>query len=217
MNNKKTWYNNKWFLIIVLIVSIAIPFIINELYRWGNITEKGYHTLWGAADALGFYGTILSVIGTVYLGYVAIKQNDRIMQIEERIYNRDCNSDIIINNAEKIDGKHITLSNEEIVKYEIDVYLSLELTNYGNAILNEIKLDFGQGLTFTSHIVLPKDCTKYVFIGVPKQINNGSLVKCSFYSCNQICTYGDFILKKVGNEATRTHYHYYGLYSKNID
>ena len=31
---------------------------------------------------LAYYGTILSVFGTVYLGYVAIKQNDRLMKLE---------------------------------------------------------------------------------------------------------------------------------------
>ncbi len=214
MKQKKPWYKNKWCIALVLLVLIAIPFLINELYKWGNSTGNGYYTLWGADDMLAFYGAILSVIGTVYLGYVAIKQNDRLMQIEEKIYNRDCSSDIVIKNTGRTTEKFIPLSNEEPCKYENGPDLELELTNYGNSILNKISLDFGHGKVFTSHIVLPKDCTKYVFISIPNNIENKSLVKCSFFSCNQVCTYGDFVLETHLNVAKCTHYHYYGLYNE---
>lgn len=214
LKRKKSWYKNKLCISFVLPILIAIPFLINEIYKWGNSTGKGYYTLWGADDMLSFYGAILSVIGTVYLGYVAIKQNDRIMQIEEKIYNRDCSSDIVIKNAERTTEKFIPLSNEEPCEYENGPDLELELTNYGNSILTKIGLDFGHGKVFTSHIVLPKDCTKYVFISTPKNIQNKSLVKCTFFSCNQVCTYGDFVLETHLNVAKCTHYHYYGLYNE---
>ena len=212
LKQKKPLYKMKWFLIMVALILVAIPFLINELYKLGNTTGKGYITLWGANDALSFYGVILSVIGTVYLGYVAIKQNERIMHLEEKIYNRDCSSDIIINNSQTPSGKLVNLSNESNIKYENGKKLELDLTNWGNSVLSEIELDFSNGNCFKSHVVLPKGCTKQVSISIPKDSVNGSLVKCCFYSCNKVCTYGDFVLDIHSDILRCKYYHYYGLY-----
>lgn len=49
------------FLLVFLILVFGIPIIINELYK----LDKGYITLWSAADVLSFYAVILSGIITI--------------------------------------------------------------------------------------------------------------------------------------------------------
>lgn len=65
----------------ITIVVFMIPFVINELYKMG----PGYVTEWHAEDVLSFYGALLSCVGTVVLGVVAIKQNDRSNQLNEQL------------------------------------------------------------------------------------------------------------------------------------
>ena len=60
----------KWFLFVLalLAVVIGIPVIINESYK----ANSGYMTMWGAADALAYYGTILGSLVAVATVVVTI-------------------------------------------------------------------------------------------------------------------------------------------------
>lgn len=58
--------------ITIFIISIIVPFCINEFYKIG----EGYFTLWEAKDVLAFYGSYISFIGTILLGILALYQND---------------------------------------------------------------------------------------------------------------------------------------------
>ena len=85
----------KWFLFVLalLAVVIGIPVIINESYK----ANSGYMTLWGAADALSYYGTILgalvavaTVVVTILFTYKQIQrdsflksENEKWAKIEE--------------------------------------------------------------------------------------------------------------------------------------
>lgn len=56
---KKSWI--KWLvigLLAVIVFVVGVPIIINECYK----TNSGYMTMWGAADVLSYYGTILGVL-----------------------------------------------------------------------------------------------------------------------------------------------------------
>lgn len=65
--------------IIVFIVLIGVPFGINLLFKiQSNINI--FEAEWTAGDALGYYGTVLSFIGTVVLGALALYQNHIIKQ-----------------------------------------------------------------------------------------------------------------------------------------
>ena len=70
-----------WFYLMILGITLLIPFIINEAYKYG----KGYVTLWGAEDVLSFYGTYLSFWGTVILGVVAIYQNKTAHRLNQQM------------------------------------------------------------------------------------------------------------------------------------
>lgn len=85
----------KWFLFVLalLAVVIGIPVIINESYK----VNSGYMTMWGAADALAYYGTILgslvavaTVVVTILFTYKQIQrdsflksENEKWAKIEE--------------------------------------------------------------------------------------------------------------------------------------
>jgi hypothetical protein len=65
--------------IIVFIVLIGVPFGINLLFKiQSNINI--FEAEWTAGDALGYYGAVLSFIGTVVLGALALYQNHIIKQ-----------------------------------------------------------------------------------------------------------------------------------------
>lgn len=68
----------------LLLIAISVPFIINQLYLWGN--EKTlFYTDWDGSDALSFYGSFLAFCGTVILGAVAVYQNNKANQINDNI------------------------------------------------------------------------------------------------------------------------------------
>ena len=78
MNRIKILLSKWWFyLILFFIVTLIVPFAINELYKVGS----GYITKWEAADVLSFYGSYLAFIGTVIFGVVAIYQNQKLHQL----------------------------------------------------------------------------------------------------------------------------------------
>ena len=210
MNRKKPWLENKWWLLIIFLVLIIIPFGINELYKYGAKTGQGYCTLWGADDALAFYGTILSVASTAYLGYIAIRQNDRLMRLEEINSNRECSSDIIVGQVDK-KITYIPLSNEYETKYISAKEIEFKIENCGRAVLNEIQLYFNSNEIFYSHIILPSGEKKNVIIDIPEESKEDDLVKITFVSCYGVKTYGDFrISSGIGGKYIK-YYHYYGL------
>lgn len=71
-----TWLKVILLVLAVLVVSVGVPFLINECYEKGT----GYITVWNANDVLSYYGTILAaVIGVlgVYLTVWVSNKNYR--------------------------------------------------------------------------------------------------------------------------------------------
>lgn len=66
-----------------LVLIFLIPIIINELYK----TQNGYTTVWSGADVLAYYGSLLGFAGTVVLGIVAYRQNNKMHKLNERVTN----------------------------------------------------------------------------------------------------------------------------------
>jgi len=82
-NSKKPIYKKWWFwtiLSIAVITSFAVIFIINESYKHG-----GYITLWDAQDALSFYGSYLSFIGSLIIGIIAVFMSKKANNLTEKI------------------------------------------------------------------------------------------------------------------------------------
>ena len=84
---RKSW--TKWILIAVIALAliIGVPIIINECYK----TNSGYMTIWGAADALAYYGTILgalvavaTVVVTILFTYKQIQRDSYLRRENEK-------------------------------------------------------------------------------------------------------------------------------------
>lgn len=66
--------------IALIVVLFGIPLLINILYKF-DVGCEIFRAEWSAGDALSYYGAILSFIGTVALGALAMYQN-HIIRIE---------------------------------------------------------------------------------------------------------------------------------------
>ncbi|RAI84425.1 hypothetical protein DET54_1253 [Paenibacillus pabuli] len=80
-NNKSKKYTWIFIIIASILFIISIPFIINEAYK----VNTGYKTMWDASDVLAFYGSFLGFVGTSFLGYLALRQNIKANQINDRL------------------------------------------------------------------------------------------------------------------------------------
>lgn len=71
----------KWVIIgllAVIVFVVGVPIIINECYK----TNSGYITMWGAADVLSYYGTILGVLAAAATIAVTISFTQKQIQRE---------------------------------------------------------------------------------------------------------------------------------------
>ena len=69
--------------IIILFSLIGIPFAINLLFKI-DAKINVFQAEWSAGDALGYYGAVLSFLGTVILGALALYQNHMIKEEADR-------------------------------------------------------------------------------------------------------------------------------------
>ena len=76
----KKLLSNIWFYVVLIVLSLLIPFGINEAYKYGQSTGNGYLTLWGAEEVFSFFGDYLSFFGTIILGAVAVFQTEKANQ-----------------------------------------------------------------------------------------------------------------------------------------
>lgn len=60
--------------VIIFIALIGVPFAINLLFK-ADTNINVFQAEWSAGDALGYYGAVLSFLGTVILGALALYQN----------------------------------------------------------------------------------------------------------------------------------------------
>ena len=63
-----------WFYVVLFVLSLLIPFGINEMYKIGQVSDKAYITLWKASDVFSYFGSYLSFFGSIVLGAVAVIQ-----------------------------------------------------------------------------------------------------------------------------------------------
>lgn len=81
---KRIWKQVVFFALVMLLI-VAVPIIINECYK----PNKGYITVWGGAEVLSYYGTLLGATATILVLDRTIKftrkqiQHDRYIQTEQ--------------------------------------------------------------------------------------------------------------------------------------
>ena len=147
MKKNSHLYKKWWVWAICSAVIIYIPFLINELYK----ADTGYITMWGASDVLNFYGSLLSFAGTVVLGALALWQNnkandmnERLMKIENERFKLELQPYVLVTNW-RLESKdiidlilspqklYIQIQNSQIEELEC-ACLSLNLANTSNSV-----------------------------------------------------------------------------------
>ncbi|MEE0596763.1 MAG: hypothetical protein UDD43_08615 [Agathobacter sp.] len=80
------WVNeHKKISVLLIVIIVLLPIII--IHFLFKIKSGCYWIIaeWGAGDALGYFGDVLSFIGTIILGYVAICQTQKANNISEKL------------------------------------------------------------------------------------------------------------------------------------
>ncbi|MGG7077375.1 hypothetical protein [Clostridium sardiniense] len=146
---KKGWFNFKLIIILVAIF-IVIPIIIFGCLFWGY--EKGYETSW--AIGVGFYGSLISGVGTIIAFLVTSYQTNKI-QNENMKFNL---KQLRLNNIYK------EISEYEKLIYEINSfnqlvtetqYIDIFNTNIVREHCNKL-LEFTHNIKWKSLIVVEK-------------------------------------------------------------
>lgn len=79
----------KCILIVLLCLIVAlIPLVINIAFKF-DFKIWWLESEWSAGDALSFYGTVLSFIGTISLGIVTIWQTKKSNEISKKLLDKD--------------------------------------------------------------------------------------------------------------------------------
>ena len=78
-----------------ILIAIILSFVLNVLFK---VHSDGiFSAEWKAGDALNYAESIFGAVGTIVLGYVAYKQNDKLQKMEDNNYIANYSSMIILN------------------------------------------------------------------------------------------------------------------------
>ena len=158
-------------ILLLILLLFGVPYIINELYK----APHGYLTLWEAKDVLSFYGSVLSFIGTVFLGTLALYQNYSFKEsnkAKERLNIRpylftSINDELPIYLAEnKVEYVQVVVSNQKVDVKSVSENLPDDIKKYSNKkkehndFLNLTKDEQNQKID--QHLVLLNSQTKII-------------------------------------------------------
>ncbi len=77
-----------------ILIAIILSFVLNVLFK---VHSDGiFSAEWEAGDALNYAASIFGAVGTIVLGYVAYKQNDKLQKMEDNNYIANFSSTIIL-------------------------------------------------------------------------------------------------------------------------
>jgi len=181
---------------------------------------------------LSFWGGVLALSGTCFLGAVALLQNTRLLNFER--IRHSCN--VVLKTNDVLRGVALAtravpgvtgLTNEHNPPYGASGrYVTFTIINHSDALLKKIRILFPGNIEFSSHITLAKGEERNVMVAIPQNLNvaldalepdeleqalNEMKMKIYFLSCNDMETHGSFKFKPSGVHFTRKHYHFYGL------
>lgn len=161
---KKPWYKKWWvylLAVIILAMLILVPFFINYTCLEKIDSEDVAFT---ASDILSFYGSLLSFLGTVVLGIVALVQNEKIREFSVKTFEMEHRYDkrpllILDHVALEVDNSYVaTHESYKNVKFQnqnsmwkveltthnysdpdAELYFVLTLRNIGEGVAQNIK------------------------------------------------------------------------------
>lgn len=193
-------------IIFSFMLIVGIPLIINESY----LPNKGYITLWGAPEVLSYYGAVLSFIGTVILGVVAVWQNKKANDLSETVMQ--------ISLREKM--PYLKYSNK-ILKGNNN--LELEFENHGNSFgtIYHLKLDKnGETVLIKAVEHFIDQDGKYICttnLKVPNDTEKTLYINCEFVISNAFgFAYKEILKMQFTPELTRGETVIYSLSKYNI-
>lgn len=203
-----------WTTIVLAISLLLIPFLIWLAYFVGDNYFCVIITSLTVGDALGFYGTLLSFIGTLALGVIAVWQNIRLHKLEESTSTRSCSCNIYIKKYKDTYFSPNRLSHDGQTPYEnSNLRLSFQIKNCSEAFLREIEFDFN-GSLFHSNLTLTENEEKSFSLFLPVGYDmTQNKHKVIFTSCYDVKTYGDIEIQLVGQMAEIKYFHFSGTKS----
>ena len=161
-------------LILTVFLIIGIPIIINELYK----LNKGYLTLWGAADVLAFYAVILSEIITIGALIATIYFTKKDTEKQIKLSKAQTNTPFFlitkVHEANSIVDDHKSL-NGQIWKKEY--FINQHGNNQGQIIIVLSNIGEGIALSPAYNINLSSTTMKEHF---PAFINKGDLLEIRY-------------------------------------
>ena len=150
---------SKLFKLITIIIGsflviVVIPMIINELYK----KKYGYITIWEASDTLLFYGSVLTFIGTMFLGFATLYQSHKANGIAEK-------STELAKKSYELEQKNL--------ENDLARHIPIFEVNVGEPfIFDDFKCDYCNDYNAESSIVFSEDCVIDQFTRINISIKN---------------------------------------------
>ncbi len=213
---KKDCKLSKKLIIVLIILLIIIPFVLICNFEIKESCLNITLTQIKANDKLDFYGTLLSFSSTIFLGVIAVYQNNKLQKMEEDNQNLNKSCNIYISRATENPIKQ--LSNDFRNYKESLQRLEISLSNHSEAFLKNIELQFDDKIIFYSNLTLIKGKDKSFYIFMPDNFNvEDKIIKIIFTSCYETKTYADMqIISKNNKNFYPKYYHFYGVDSNCI-
>ena len=220
----------KWYIWIILFVFVlVVPFAINTTYLVGYKNNIPVNTMISAGEAFQGYGSILSFVGSLLLGAIAIWQNRELMRYQKDEISKNEKSFLIIEQilpSEKsvYESAGYDSIEEQIKERKLEVTprkIQMKITNYGKAVNESITFYYFLNLgakespcieKFEIQMVIAPSQTR--FLRIP--ILNGFYPKGFVIQSNSIYnieTYGRFnVIPQRGEIDTISDYQIFPSY-----
>ncbi len=192
---KKTTYSLVIILSCAFVVLSALPFFLAGTSAiFAAVLFEGF---------LSYYGAILSALGTLALGFIAVYQNKKLTRLQEQVQSTTQSCNIYLTTPKtNLDLDNIKeLKNNQAANAASNNYLVLSLENFSDAFLKSIEITFPTHQSaaspasyhlHTSYITLVKGRKKYYSLNLPTALKTDGRFAIKFTSCYGISTYGDF-------------------------
>lgn len=133
-----------WIGIVVVLIALILALVVNILFKVH--TDGIFSAEWGAGDALNYTASIFGAVGTIVLGYVAYKQNDRLQEMENNNYIANYSNMILMDSIcikQKADKPvNLNIHSEQIINdkecIESAINVGYKFTFNGTSIGNSI-------------------------------------------------------------------------------
>ena len=180
---------------------LALPLVFLPLIY--SLTSNSFYEsgIFQWSKVIEYYIELLSAVGSVFLGLIAILQTQKLQKLEENADNRANSCNIYIENG-KINptDEFFGADNTTILKYSGDGkyessfdYIAIYIENYSDAFLKEIDIFFDK-IRFHTNLTIVKDKKEIYLIRIPKSLKPETECDCKlvFTSCYNVKTYGSF-------------------------